>query len=71
MKIGYARVSTAEQNLDLQRDALKAAGCEKVITEFHASGIGTAREIDSLLKCCLSLFLIVHPLPPVCQIHPA
>ena len=33
MKLGYARVSTLEQNLDLQIDALKAAGCEKVITD--------------------------------------
>ena len=33
MKIGYARVSTGLQNLDLQEDSLEKFGCEKVFTD--------------------------------------
>lgn len=49
-RIGYARVSTDDQNLDMQRDALTAAGCS-VIYEETASGKGTARpELEQCRK---------------------
>lgn len=42
MLVGYARISTADQSLNLQEDALKHAGCERVYTDT-ASGATSER----------------------------
>lgn len=49
VKIGYARVSTQDQKLDLQRDALTAAGCAEIF-EDQTSGTRTTRPgLDKVL----------------------
>src|ERR1700709_2330854 len=52
MLIGYARVSTLDQNLDLQRDALTKAGCERLFEEKKSGKAGTKRpEVEAALTC--------------------
>ncbi|KGF68059.1 DNA resolvase [Hoeflea sp. BAL378] len=53
MKIGYARVSTEDQKLDLQIDALKKAGCVEIYSDHAVSGgsfnrPGLTKALDSL-----------------------
>jgi DNA invertase Pin-like site-specific DNA recombinase len=52
MKIGYCRVSTDDQNPDLQLTALKRAGCKKIFTD-KATGAHVKR--PELAKCLKAL----------------
>ena len=55
MKIGYERVSTADQNLDLQFNVLTDYGCTKIFQE-KISGTNTDRP---KLKNLLGLFGVI------------
>lgn len=48
MNIGYARVSTFDQNTALQTDALNTAGCERI---YQESASGASRERPELNRC--------------------
>jgi len=50
MKIGYARVSTVEQSMDLQMDALKAFGCEKIFSEVVTGAKVERAELENMLE---------------------
>lgn len=50
-QIGYARVSTTDQNVQLQLDAMKAAGIEKVFVDEGVSGMLASRpQLDAALE---------------------
>ena len=48
MKIGYARVSTLEQNLDLQLQAPEKAGCKKIFRE-KVSASNRERPVETVV----------------------
>jgi len=50
IKIGYARVSTSDQNLDLQLDALKLEGCEQIYCDKISGSTTTRPELDEMKK---------------------
>ena len=49
MIIGYARVSTQDQNLDLQLDALRRAGCDRIFEEKASGALRERPELDRML----------------------
>jgi DNA invertase Pin-like site-specific DNA recombinase len=63
MKVGYARVSTLDQNLELQTDALLNIGCEKIFTD-RASGAKDDRQglIEAIEFCRKGDSLVVWKL---------
>ncbi|MGL6028162.1 MAG: recombinase family protein, partial [Legionella sp.] len=50
MLIGYARISTTTQNLDLQIDALKKAGCEKLYQDQISGSAVNRPALDELIQ---------------------
>ncbi|MGH3450646.1 MAG: recombinase family protein [Haloechinothrix sp.] len=49
MRIGYARVSTRDQNPDAQADALRAAACERIFTDKATGTLASRPELDKAL----------------------
>jgi DNA invertase Pin-like site-specific DNA recombinase len=50
MLIGYARVSTSDQTLDLQKDALERAGCSKIFTDAASGATAERTGLDEALN---------------------
>jgi len=49
-KIGYMRVSTSDQSLDIQRDALTCAGCDKLFGEKESGAKSDRPQLNAMLE---------------------
>lgn len=50
MLIGYARVSTGDQNIDLQSDALNRAGCEKIFMDKESGAVSARSGLEQAMQ---------------------
>ena len=50
MRLGYARISTQDQDTQIQLEALKASGCEKIFQEKVSGGRWDRPELHKLLE---------------------
>jgi len=50
MQVGYARVSTTDQTLALQKDALEKAGCGKIFTDTASGSIADRRGLEEAIS---------------------
>lgn len=59
MLLGYARVGTNSENFDLQLDALRENGCEKIFTDTVTGAKAIRPGLDEMLSCAQSKDVIV------------
>jgi DNA invertase Pin-like site-specific DNA recombinase len=59
--LGYARVSTPSQELDIQISQLKAAGCERILCEKESGAKNRRRELSRLLRILRRGDIVVVP----------
>lgn len=63
MKVGYARVSTDDQNLDLQRQALEADGCTAIFEDVASGALASRKGLtDAIQRCAAGDVLVVWKL---------
>lgn len=76
MIVGYARVSTSEQSLDPQRDALAQAGCERVFADVASGRLAARPQLERLLEqvrpgdvvCAVKLDRLGRSLPHLLEV---
>ena len=59
MKIGYARISTKQQNIDMQIDALEKEGCHRIYQEVVSGVRSSSPELDAMMSSLRKRDIIV------------